>query len=85
MRGRVVVIDPTQGRGCAVGHVAYGEQGPWSRNQRNGRIWWLAVGFLGVQLDVATYDAFLPLLDRDYFDSQAVIGLLFAVPADGDV
>jgi len=40
------------------------------------RIWWLAVGFLGVQLAFATYNAFLPLLYRDFFDSRAVIGLL---------
>ncbi len=41
-----------------------------------GRIWWLAVGFLGVQLAFATYNAFLPLLYRGFFDSRAVIGLL---------
>lgn len=41
-----------------------------------GRIWWLAVGFLGVQLAFATYNAFLPLLYRPFFDSRAVIGLL---------
>lgn len=40
------------------------------------RIWWLAVGFLGVQLAFATYNAFLPLLYRDFFDARAAIGLL---------
>jgi MFS family permease len=40
-------------------------------------IWWLAVGFLGVQLSLSAYNAFLPLLlNLDFFDSRAAIGLL---------
>ena len=41
-----------------------------------GRIWWLGIGILGVQLAFAVYNAFLPLLYRDFLDSRAVIGLL---------
>jgi MFS family permease len=41
-----------------------------------GRIWWLGVGFLGIQLAFAVYNSFLPLLYREFLDSRALIGLL---------
>jgi maltose/moltooligosaccharide transporter len=41
-----------------------------------GRIWWLGVGILGVQLTFALYNAFLPLLYREFIASRALIGLL---------
>lgn len=41
-----------------------------------GRIWWLGVGFLGIQAAFAIYNAFLPLLYREFIASRAVIGLL---------
>ncbi|MFP4234889.1 MAG: MFS transporter [Nitriliruptoraceae bacterium] len=40
------------------------------------RLWFLGVGFLGIQLAFAVYNAFLPLLYRQFLDSRAVIGLL---------
>lgn len=40
------------------------------------RIWWLATGVLGIQLVFAAYNAFLPLLYREFLDSRAAIGLL---------
>ncbi len=40
------------------------------------RIWWLGTGILGVQLAFALYNAFLPLLYREFIDSRALIGLL---------
>lgn len=42
----------------------------------SGRIWALAVGMVGIQATFATYNAFLPLLYRDFLDSRALIGLL---------
>ncbi|MFO7952911.1 MAG: MFS transporter [Bacillota bacterium] len=54
-----------------------------SNNQENGseqfsykKIWWIGFGFLGVQLAFTTYNAFLPLMYRGFFDSRAIIGLL---------
>ncbi len=40
------------------------------------KIWWVGFGFLGVQLAFTTYNAFLPLMYREFFDSRALIGLL---------
>ncbi len=40
------------------------------------RIWLIGFGFLGVQLAFTTYNAFLPLMYREFFDSRAAIGLL---------
>jgi len=40
------------------------------------KIWWIGFGFLGVQLAFTTYNAFLPLMYLQYFDSRALIGLL---------
>ncbi len=40
------------------------------------KIWWIGFGFLGVQLAFTTYNAFLPLMYREFFDSRAAIGLL---------
>lgn len=40
------------------------------------QVWWLGVGFLGIQLAFATYNAFLPLLYRESIESRAAIGLL---------
>lgn len=39
------------------------------------RIWWLGSGILAVQLAFATYNAFLPLLYREFIDSRALVGL----------
>jgi len=39
-------------------------------------IWWIGFGFLGVQLVFTTYNAFLPLMYRSFFESRAIIGLL---------
>ena len=39
-------------------------------------IWWIGFGFLGVQLAFTTYNAFLPLMYREFFDSRALVGLL---------
>ncbi|MBW6463118.1 MAG: MFS transporter [Bacillota bacterium] len=40
------------------------------------KIWWIGFGFLGVQLVFTTYNAFLPLMYREFFESRAIIGLL---------
>ncbi len=40
------------------------------------KIWWIGFGFLGVQLAFTTYNAFLPLMYREFFASRAVVGLL---------
>ena len=40
------------------------------------KIWWIGFGFLGVQLAFTTYNAFLPLMYREFFDSRFIIGLL---------
>lgn len=40
------------------------------------KIWWIGFGFLGVQLAFTTYNAFLPLMYRQFFESRALIGLL---------
>jgi len=40
------------------------------------KIWWIGFGFLGVQLAFTTYNAFLPLMYREFFESRAIIGLL---------
>ena len=41
-----------------------------------GRIWLIGAGFLGVQVAFTLYNAFLPLMYREFFDSTAAIGLL---------
>lgn len=40
------------------------------------KIWWIGFGFLGVQLAFTTYNAFLPLMYREFFASRAIVGLL---------
>ena len=40
------------------------------------KIWWIGFGFLGVQLAFTSYNAFLPLMYREFFASRAVVGLL---------
>ncbi|RQD71839.1 MAG: MFS transporter [Tindallia sp. MSAO_Bac2] len=40
------------------------------------KIWWIGFGFLGVQLAFTTYNAFLPLMYREFFNSRALVGLL---------
>ncbi len=40
------------------------------------KIWWIGFGFLGVQLAFTTYNAFLPLMYRNFIESRALIGLL---------
>jgi maltose/moltooligosaccharide transporter len=40
------------------------------------KIWWVGFGFLGVQLAFTTYNAFLPLMYREFIESRALIGLL---------
>ncbi len=40
------------------------------------QIWWIGFGFLGVQMVFTTYNAFLPLMYRNFFESRAAIGLL---------
>ncbi len=40
------------------------------------KIWWIGFGFLGVQLAFTTYNAFLPLMYREFIESRALIGLL---------
>ncbi len=40
------------------------------------KIWWIGFGFLGVQLAFTTYNAFLPLMYREFLDSRFLIGLL---------
>ncbi len=40
------------------------------------KIWWIGFGFLGVQLAFTTYNAFLPLMYREFFESRALVGLL---------
>lgn len=40
------------------------------------QIWWIGFGFLGVQLAFTTYNAFLPLMYREFIESRALIGLL---------
>jgi len=40
------------------------------------KIWWIGFGFLGVQLAFTTYNAFLPLMYREFIDSRFIIGLL---------
>ncbi len=40
------------------------------------QIWWVGFGFLGVQLAFTTYNAFLPLMYREFIESRALIGLL---------
>jgi len=40
------------------------------------RIWLIGAGFLGVQVAFTLYNAFLPLMYREFFDSTAAIGLL---------
>lgn len=39
-------------------------------------IWWIGFGFLGVQLAFTTYNAFLPLMYREFFQTRTAIGLL---------
>ncbi len=41
-----------------------------------GRIWLIGAGFLGVQVAFTLYNAFLPLMYREFFDSRSAIGLL---------
>jgi len=40
------------------------------------KIWWIGFGFLGVQMAFTSYNAFLPLMYREFFASRAVVGLL---------
>jgi len=40
------------------------------------KIWWIGFGFLGVQVAFTTYNAFLPLMYRNFIDSRGLIGLL---------
>ena len=40
------------------------------------QIWLIGAGFLGVQVVFTTYNAFLPLLYREFLDSRLAIGLL---------
>ncbi len=40
------------------------------------KIWWIGFGFLGVQLAFTSYNAFLPLMYREFFASRAAVGLL---------
>ncbi len=40
------------------------------------KIWWIGFGFLGVQIAFTTYNAFLPLMYREFIESRALIGLL---------
>ena len=40
------------------------------------RLWWIGSGFLGVMLAFSTYNAFLPIMYAEYFDSRIQIGLL---------
>lgn len=40
------------------------------------KIWWIGFGFLGVQMLFTTYNAFLPLMYREFIESRALIGLL---------
>ena len=40
------------------------------------KIFWIGFGFLGVQLVFTTYNAFLPLMYREFIDSRFIIGLL---------
>ncbi len=40
------------------------------------KIWWIGFGFLGVQLAFTTYNAFLPLMYREFFATRAAVGLL---------
>lgn len=47
------------------------------------RIWGIGCGMLGVQLVLALYTAFLPLLYREYLDSLALIGLPLAADPGG--
>lgn len=52
------------------------EQGRAATSFSYRRIWWLASGVLGVQLAFAAYNAFLPLMYREFFASRAAVGLL---------
>lgn len=54
------------------------EATPNDDNQRfsYAKIWWIGFGFLGVQLAFTTYNAFLPLMYREFLDSRFFIGLL---------
>lgn len=47
-----------------------------SKNFSYGKIWWIGFGFFGVQLVFTTYNAFLPLMYREFFESRALVGLL---------
>ena len=40
------------------------------------KIWWIGFGFLGVQLAFTSYNAFLPLMYRQFFETRAAVGLL---------
>jgi maltose/moltooligosaccharide transporter len=40
------------------------------------QLWWIGSGFLGVMLAFSTYNAFLPIMYAEYFDSRVAIGLL---------
>ena len=41
-----------------------------------GRIWLIGAGFLGVQVAFTTYNAFLPLMYREFFETRLAIGAL---------
>jgi maltose/moltooligosaccharide transporter len=49
---------------------------PTSDEFKYSKIWWLGFGFLGVQLAFTLYNAFLPLMYREFISSRALIGLL---------
>ncbi len=59
----------------AVRSGAEGDSGDGPRFSYR-QIWLIGFGFLGVQLAFTTYNAFLPLMYREFFDSRAAIGLL---------
>lgn len=40
------------------------------------QLWWIGSGFLGVMLAFSTYNAFLPIMYAEFFDSRVQIGLL---------
>jgi maltose/moltooligosaccharide transporter len=40
------------------------------------QLWWLGSGFLGVMLVFSTYNAFLPIMYAEFFDTRVQIGLL---------
>lgn len=43
------------------------------------RIFWIGMGFLGIMVALVTYDAFVPLLLREFIDSRAAIGAIMGL------